>query len=57
MKKAKGLEMERRFVSVSLPLDLIKKIDKFVGRAGYCSRPDVIRDAIELFIKTKRRLR
>ena len=41
-------EKENRFVSVSIPADIIEQIDSVIAsrRLGYDSRPELIKDAV-----------
>jgi metal-responsive CopG/Arc/MetJ family transcriptional regulator len=41
-------EKENRFVSVSIPADIIEQIDRVIAsqRLGYDSRPEFIKDAV-----------
>lgn len=41
-------QMSLNYISVSLPKDLIKKVDEILGNKelGYSSRPEFIKDAI-----------
>ena len=42
------MKKEPKYVSVSIPRDLIERIDKIIksGRYGYDSRPEFIKEAI-----------
>ncbi len=34
------------YITLKLPNDLIKEVDKLVGKHGYSSRPEVVKDAL-----------
>lgn len=38
-------------ISVSLPLEIMNKVDKLIGQHGFYSRPDVICDALRDFFE------
>lgn len=46
--------MVKRYISVSLPEELIEEIDSLVGKMGYRSRPDIISDALRRFFEEMR---
>jgi len=48
---AEAKVVKRANVPVSLPVSVVKKIEKLRGRLGYRSRNDVIREAIRRFIE------
>jgi len=48
---AEAKVVKRATVPVSLPMDVVKKIEELRARLGYRSRNDVIREAIRRFIE------
>jgi metal-responsive CopG/Arc/MetJ family transcriptional regulator len=43
---------ERDYSTVSLPKDLLKKVDDALAKGGYANRADFVRDAIRELLKT-----
>lgn len=48
---AEAKVVKRATIPVSLPISVVKKIERLRARLGYRSRNDVIREAIKRFIK------
>jgi CopG family nickel-responsive transcriptional regulator len=44
-------------VSLTLPEELLKELDSYLGRTGYPSRSEAIRDALQAFLSEQRELR
>ena len=40
-----------RYVTLKLPVDLVTEVDKLVGKYGYTSRPEVVKDALRDFLQ------
>ena len=38
--------MGNKYVTIKLPRNLVDEIDKFVGKYGFVSRPEVVKEAL-----------
>ena len=38
--------MSNKYVTIKLPRSLVDEIDKFVGKYGFVSRPEVVKEAL-----------
>jgi len=47
------VEEERDYTTVSIPIDLAKKIDDVLEKCGYRNRPDFVCDAIRRRLELK----
>ena len=47
---------EKKYIDISLPKELVDEVDKMVGRYGYRSRPELIKDAIRRLLIDYKRL-
>ncbi|MEM3956148.1 MAG: ribbon-helix-helix domain-containing protein [Candidatus Bathyarchaeia archaeon] len=45
---------EKGYVSISLPRNLIREIDRLVGHHGYTSRAEVIKEALRRYLENKK---
>lgn len=49
-----GNKKEENYASISIPTSLIKEIDKIIGKLGYVSRSEFIKEAVrEKIIKLR----
>jgi len=38
--------MSNKYVTIKLPRNIVDEIDKFVGKYGFVSRPEVVKEAL-----------
>lgn len=46
---------EKEYTVVKIPTDLVEEIDKFIGKYGYRTRPEIIKDAIRRLLSDYKR--
>lgn len=46
--------MSNEYVTIKLPRELVNEIDTFVGKEGYASRTEVVKDALRKFFKEQK---
>ncbi len=39
------------YVIIKLPADLVREIDRFIGRYGYRSRAELVKDAVRALLR------
>lgn len=42
---------KEEYVVIKLPADLVREIDRFIGRYGYRSRAELVKDAVRALIR------
>lgn len=43
--------MPRYYTNIALPEELVKEIDKFIGKLGYRSRAELVKEAVRNRLK------
>ena len=43
--------MDNKYVTIKLPRNLVDEIDKFVGKYGFVSRTEVVKEALRTFFQ------
>ncbi len=45
------MEENQKYTTISLPIELMEKVDAALEKGGYSNRPDFVRDAIRRLLK------
>ena len=43
--------MDNKYVTIKLPRNIVDEIDKFVGKYGFVSRTEVVKEALRTFFQ------